>query len=167
MNSSATIGGGGPLTAGFCIPIRHQHQREKNDCWAACLAMIYKWRGIGLSCQEIFSAAPSHLPEYSFGEMATGAEVNRVSKRLTAGGVQFAVVENVGARNTDYWMQHVNKYKPVLTTIGNHCRIIVGYNGVGQLVVMDPNPHKTPKDQPEPIGIAFLQQNCTEAWVMQ
>ena len=167
-NSASTLGGGngGPLIGGFCIPIRLQHQREKNDCWAACLAMIFKWQGIGISCEQIFTAAPLHIPEYSYGQMATGAEVNRVSKRMTDQKITFSQIDAIRSRNSDYWMQHINKYKPVLTTIGNHCRILLGYNGLGQLIVMDPSPHKSPKNQPEPIGIQFLQNNCTDAWVM-
>ncbi|MFT5548118.1 MAG: hypothetical protein ACI9CO_000030 [Candidatus Azotimanducaceae bacterium] len=60
----------------------------------------------------------------------------------------------------------INNYKPTLTTIGNHCRILLGYNGVGQLIVMDPSPHKEQKNQPEAIGIRMIQDNCTDAWVM-
>ncbi len=168
MPSAGAVGGGGggPLIAGFCIPIRHQHQQEQNDCWAACLAMIFKWKGIGLTREQIFTSAPQHIPSYSYGEMASGAEVNRVAKRLTDNAVSFTRVTNINTRNADYWIQHINLFKPVLTTIGNHCRILMGYNGLGQLVVMDPNPHKAPGGQPEPIGIRFMQDNCTDAWVM-
>jgi ABC-type bacteriocin/lantibiotic exporter with double-glycine peptidase domain len=167
MPSEGTLGGGngGPFIAGFCIPIRHQEQEQKYDCWATCLAMIFQWKGVEFTREQILLAAPHHIPNYTYGEMASAAETNRVAKRLSKDVVSFEKVDNPKTQTADFWMQHINKFKPTITTINNHCRIIMGYNGVGQLIILDPG--RKSSTQPEPMGIKFIQTHCIDAWVMK
>ena len=91
MSSGIVAGGNGqPFVAGYCIPIRHQAQREKHDCWATCLAMIFHWKGIAFTREQIFASGTQFIPDYSFGEMATGAESSLVAKKLSNGAVSFS-----------------------------------------------------------------------------
>ncbi|WP_158658186.1 papain-like cysteine protease family protein [Agarilytica rhodophyticola] len=167
MSVSLPTTPGGPFIGGFRIPIRHLKQKHDNDCWATCLAMIFRWRGVAITSDEIFTRAPEFIPGgYQYGQQATNAEANRVAKKLTDGAISFSPIDNPKSKNADYWMQHLNKYKPVLTSINNHARVLVGYNGAGQLLILDPDPRKDSNQQPEIIGIGVMQRLLMSAWVM-
>jgi hypothetical protein len=49
-------------------------------------------------------------------------------------------------------------------SLGNHCRILAGYNGLGQLIIFDPA--KASDTQPEPMGIGVFSRTAADVWVM-
>jgi hypothetical protein len=114
MSATLDIRHDGVIIAGFCIPIRHVQQRYANDCWATCLGMIFQWKQINIDREAIFTAGPLHIPQYTYGQMATLAEANRVSRKLSDEKVKFSSVSNeaVRASNADTWIQYI-KYKRV------------------------------------------------------
>ena len=164
MPNTINIEPNGVFTAGFQIPVRHEAQQLANDCWATCLSMIFTWKGVSISRQEILTKAVSIIPGgYQYGQQATLAETNYLAKKLTGGAVSFSRLENTSSFRFDDWAQHFNKYKPVLTSMNNHCRILMGYNGVGQIAVLDPSPRYK---GPIVAGIGYLQKELRDAWVL-
>ena len=166
---SGTLGGGagGPLIAGYSIPIKHQEQHHENACWATCLAMVLKWAGEDFTKEAIFTDAPNIIPEYRYGDTATLTETNYMSNKITKGKVTFQSIEREIFRKADaeYWIAYINKFKPILFSMNNHCRILMGYNGVGQLLILDPA--KETKTQPEPMGIGVFRQGAMDVRVMK
>ncbi len=158
---------GGPLIAGYCIPIRHQKQHHENACWATCLAMIFQWSDVSVPKEKIFTEAKDILQDYDYGQVATLAEANKVAKKLSDGKISFEQIDIDVVRKKDsfYWIAYINLFKPILFSMDNHCRILMGYNGSGQLLIMDPA--KDSKDEPEPIGIRVFSEKAKDVWVMK
>lgn len=162
MPSSVTKHGN-VMVAGFQIPIRHQIQTRDNDCWAACSGMILQWAGFNTLHSVILAEGNTVGQLGGLDSAIELSETARVIRNLSNNTIQFAKVESPRTKTEDYWIQHINNYKPVLTSMGLHCRIIFGYNGSGQFAVMDPHPAQT-----GPIlgNIGYLQANLNDAYVM-
>lgn len=165
LNTTASLARDGrKFVGGYSIPIRLRNQQRMNDCWAACAGMILDWQGFVSNHADILARgnAIGHL--LGQDSPLSTAEIARVIKTLSGGDIQFARVEEPKTRNADFWIQHINLHKPILTSMNNHCRIIMGYNGHGQFAVLDPHP-----DQTGPIvgDIAYLRQHLMDAYVMR
>jgi hypothetical protein len=164
-NSAGAITQNGQvMVAGYQIPIKHRKQQHDNDCWAACSGMILEWKGFVVTHTRILAEGNKVGDLMGQDSPLSTAETGRVIKNLSSGTVQFTRVDSPRTKNADFWIQHLNQHKPVLTSMGNHCRIIMGYNGEGQFAVMDPNPmHSGPI-----VGnIQYLQANLMDAFVMR
>lgn len=164
---SGTLGKQGEvLIAGFQIPLRHLQQHHPNACWATCLAMIFAWRGMGEDQHTIFTKAPTLNSEYRYGDMAAPNEVKFFSKKLSDTVVTFSDIpkETLSRATDDEWIAVLNRFKPVLFVATNHLRILMGYNGVGHLLFLDPA--APAGSQPGLTNAAWLRVNGTAALVM-
>lgn len=158
----------GVFIAGYAIPIRHKKQHHQNACWATCLAMILEWAGFNDCTKEFIfdDAGPKIIPEYRYGDTATLAEIGYLSKKLTNNRVTFTRVDlsTVRDKDTFFWCSYINQFRPILFSMNNHCRILVGYNGVGQFLILDPA--KESQEQPESMGIMTFRANVTDISIM-
>lgn len=152
----------------FDLGIRHQKQAEQNDCWATCVSMIAEFKGIALARADIFTRAATILGStgYSYGEMATLMEANRVAKRLSGDQVAFEQLKPAdlkGEAGTNTIIGYLNKRQPLMITMQNHCWVVSGYDANRLLLI-----HNVGKDAgPEPVGRKVFADNLVDAVVLK
>lgn len=149
------------IPLGYCLNLTHQKQQLKNDCWATCLAMICAWRSVAITRQQILTSAPFILSDYSYGEMATCAEANKVIKKMSSGAIAF---ELLGAKKleADDFMQYTNKRRVVMLSMDNHMWLITGYDGGGYLKI-----HNVGKDDgPESASPSVVRREMRDTMVL-
>lgn len=158
----------GTTPLGFSIPIVQQQQHHENACWATCLAMIFKWAGVAVTKEEIFNAGPRLLSDYSYGEVASLAEANKVGVKLSNGSVSFKRLDlaKVQKSKADDWIRYINVFRPVLFSLGNHCRILMGYQPVEANGLLYLDPGDDAGSPPRPLGIGQFTSKVADAWAL-
>ena len=116
-------------SATFGIPLRHQKQQEKYDCWATCLAIICDWKGVALSRSQIWNQAAFDYPDYAgsgFSGMLSLPEANKLVKKLSGDRISF---DRYGKAifTWDVYKSYLNQFRPILVCMYNHCWIVSGY----------------------------------------
>lgn len=149
------------IPLGYSLNLKHQKQQLQNDCWATCLAMICDWRGVAITRTQILGRAPFILQSYSYGEMATCPEANKVIKTMSNGAIAF---EQLGTQKleADDFMQYTNKRRVVMLSMLNHMWLVTGYDGGGHLFV-----HNVGKDDgPDIASPSFLKREMRDTMVL-
>jgi len=149
------------IPLGYSLNLKHQQQQLPNDCWATCLAMICDWRGVAITRQQILNQAPLILQSYTYGEMATCAEANKVIKTMSASAVAFELLHTRKLEADDF-MQYTNKRRVVMLSMVNHMWLITGYDGGGNLLI-----HNVGKDDgPELASPSIIKREMRDTMVL-
>jgi hypothetical protein len=149
------------IPLGYSLNLRHQKQQLQNDCWATCLAMICDWRGVAITRPDILTRAPQILQSYTYGEMATCAEANKVIKTMSNGAIAFELLGTKKLEADDF-MQYTNRRRVVMLSMVNHMWLITGYDGGGNLLI-----HNVGKDDgPELASPSIIRREMRDTMVL-
>ncbi len=124
------------------LDLPHMKQPRTNDCWATCLAIIFEWRKVKTTVDDIVKFAITDLKGTGYrddpaeGAMASCAEAARVARKMTSGAISFTVLDHGTKIAKGDLVAYINTGRPVMLNMLNHMWVIDGYQSDGTTLMI-------------------------------